>query len=90
MEHYTLRIYGRVQGVWYRAAARDYASALGITGFVCNEPDGSVTIDAEGTQRALDALYAWCQIGSEDAHPERVERTPGPLVGYTSFDIRYD
>ena len=37
------RVTGRVQGVCYRAWARSEAEAIGVTGWVRNERDGSVT-----------------------------------------------
>ncbi|HND33564.1 MAG TPA: acylphosphatase, partial [Myxococcota bacterium] len=37
-----LVIRGKVQGVWFRASARDEAQRLGLRGWVRNLPDGSV------------------------------------------------
>ena len=45
---------GRVQGVGYRYFVTDCAHETGITGFVKNMPDGSVTIVAEGRDDAVD------------------------------------
>jgi len=44
---------GRVQGVGYRYFVTDCAQETGVTGFVKNEPDGSVMIVAEGSDAAL-------------------------------------
>ena len=38
-------VYGRVQGVWYRAYTRDKAIELGLKGWVRNNPDGTVEIE---------------------------------------------
>ena len=51
-ERLLLRIRGRVQGVWYRARARERAQQLGVTGWVTNRPDGSVELCAEGPRLA--------------------------------------
>ena len=55
------RVTGRVQGVCYRAWTRDEAEALGLTGWVRNEPDGSVTALLAGPEadvtRMLEALW---------------------------------
>jgi acylphosphatase len=47
---------GRVQGVGYRAFVLDEASRLGLSGWVANEPDGSVRLQAEGRRDDLDVL----------------------------------
>jgi acylphosphatase len=45
-----IRVWGKVQGVFYRASAKQEADKLGIRGTVKNEPDGSVVIQAEGSE----------------------------------------
>ena len=63
MEHVrTIRrrfvFYGRVQGVGFRYHASHKARSLGITGWVRNEYDGSVTLEAQGPEECLDMLLA--------------------------------
>ena len=48
--------YGRVQGVGFRYVARHAASYLGVTGWVRNEYDGSVSMEAQGTPADLRQL----------------------------------
>lgn len=48
--------YGRVQGVGFRYRAQYAASGLGLTGWVVNEWDGSVVLEAQGPAAALDRL----------------------------------
>jgi len=48
-----ITVAGRVQGVHFRATMRNYAVALGITGFSENLPDGSVKLLAEGEETLL-------------------------------------
>ena len=55
---------GRVQGVFFRAAMREQADRLGVTGWVRNEPDGSVRAHLEGPDGAVDRLVDWCAQGS--------------------------
>lgn len=50
------RFTGRVQGVGFRARARWAAQALGLTGWVENNWDGSVELEAQGDPAALDRL----------------------------------
>ena len=46
---------GRVQGVGFRARARMVASRYAVTGWVRNEPDGTVMLEAQGTETDLHA-----------------------------------
>lgn len=47
---------GHVQGVGFRYTTVDLAADLHVRGFVRNEPNGSVTIVAEGSEKALMSL----------------------------------
>jgi acylphosphatase len=84
----TMRVAGLVQGVNYRQAARREAQALGIGGFARNEPDGTVTVDAEGDPVAVERFIAWCRHGPAAAHVEDLEVLDGPPVGYDGFARR--
>jgi len=68
-----LKITGRVQGVYYRAAALQRAQTLGLTGWVMNCPDGSVQAIAEGPRLKLDEFIAWCHRGPSEARVAQVE-----------------
>ena len=56
MERRQYRFYGRVQGVGFRYRAQYTASRLGLTGWVMNEYDGSVLLEAQGEPEALERL----------------------------------
>lgn len=56
VERRRWRFTGRVQGVGFRYRAQYAAQALGLTGWVENNDDGSVTLEAQGTPAALDKL----------------------------------
>ena len=49
---------GRVQGVGFRATARDCARGLPLTGFVRNEPDGTVLLEAQGKTASIEELLS--------------------------------
>ena len=68
-----LRIFGRVQGVWYRGWTVDTARQLGLDGWVRNRLDGSVEALASGPECAVEALIARCREGPSAARVERIE-----------------
>lgn len=57
------QFYGRVQGVGFRYTAVHAARRLGVTGWVRNEYDGSVTVEAQGTRFELDELLRMIRDG---------------------------
>jgi acylphosphatase len=61
---------GRVQGVFFRAAAREQALSHGLTGYARNLPDGRVEVLACGAVEAVDAMRQWLSHG-----PTRAEVT---------------
>lgn len=67
-----LKIAGRVQGVYYRASARQKAQSLGLTGWVMNCPDGSVEAVAEGSFAGIEEFIAWCRVGPTGARVANV------------------
>jgi len=77
----SLRIRGRVQGVFYRESARTEALRLGLTGWVRNLPDGSVEAVAEGPPEALEAFISWSQRGPPQARVSDVERADAAALG---------
>jgi acylphosphatase len=86
-ERRSIRITGRVQGVFFRASAKDEAESLGVAGFARNEADGSVLIVAEGDPMALDRFVAWCHEGPENAVVDDVAVNVEPAVGLTGFVV---
>lgn len=54
----SVTVTGRVQGVGYRYYVTDCASDHGISGYVKNNPDGTVTVVAEGEESSLQDFIA--------------------------------
>ncbi|MGK0358018.1 MAG: acylphosphatase [Bradymonadia bacterium] len=84
----TVRVAGRVQGVFFRASTREQADALALSGWVRNDMDGSVSAVAEGTADALATWLGWIQAGGPPA--ARVDRVDvergdatGEFIGFT-------
>ena len=68
-----LKIYGKVQMVFYRTSAKEKADELGVTGWVKNEKDGNVRIIAEGTEKNLKEFVKWCYNGPKTALVEKID-----------------
>ena len=85
MKHLNIKIYGLVQGIFFRASAKEQADKLGITGFAKNMPDGSVYIEAEGEKNNLDKFIKWCNRGPILAQVEKVEVSEGSLKNFSEF-----
>jgi acylphosphatase len=64
---------GRVQGVFYRASARQRATELGVTGHARNLADGRVEVVACGPREAVEAFCAWLWQGPPAAHVTSVD-----------------
>lgn len=71
-----IRVFGRVQGVGFRAWTVRQALDLNLTGFVRNRRDGSVEILAEGEQ--VSELLIRCQRGPTFARVDRIEPVAYP------------
>lgn len=88
MKHISIRISGKVQGVFYRASTQAKADELGVKGFVRNEPNGDVYVEAEGTEEQLNKLLAWCKVGPPRAKVDRVETQDGAVLNFKRFEVR--
>lgn len=81
-------ISGRVQGVFYRSSARQYAKSLGVTGWVRNLRDGRVELLACGHEHVLDDLEKWLEIGPEYAKVTNIKIINENLSDFPStFDV---
>ncbi|GAA4308682.1 acylphosphatase [Compostibacter hankyongensis] len=85
--HKSIMVTGKVQGVYYRAATREQALALGVTGTVENRADGTVVLEAEGEAAAVDALIRWCRQGPPAAEVTGLTVTEGAVQGYAGFEV---
>jgi len=69
-------VHGRVQGVGFRYFVLETAESLGLSGFVRNEWDGTVTGVAEGEARMLEALRCALEHGNTYSRVSRLDWSP--------------
>ena len=79
--------YGYVQGVGFRWQASRTARRLGLSGWVRNLDDGSVEMEAEGTERDIEDLISAMENHSWGS-VERVESKLISLHGDYNFEVR--
>jgi acylphosphatase len=82
-----LLIKGKVQGVFYRASAKEQADALGVTGWVRNTREGAVEVVASGSTEAVDQFVRWCRTGPKSAKVLMVDVQVMPDQSFHSFKI---
>lgn len=85
MKTIRLIVRGKVQGVYYRASAKNIADQLGITGWIRNLPDQNVEISATATDEILQKFIHWCRQGPTRATVDEViikETTIEESIGF--------
>ncbi len=85
-----VRIRGMVQGVCFRAFARDAAIKEEVTGWVRNLWDGSVEALFEGDAGDVERMIAWCHKGSPYGFVDQVEVKEEVYEGsFDRFEVTY-
>lgn len=82
-------VHGRVQGVLFRDFVERRAAGLGLLGYVRNQPDGTVYVEAEGDRDKLEKLLAYLNAGPPAARVDRVDFTWSQgEARYQDFHVR--
>ena len=89
MKHFSIHITGKVQGVFFRASAKEKADELHIKGLAQNNTDGSVSIEAEGEEETLQRFVEWCKKGPRLSRVDRCEIQEAVLKHFKDFSIDY-
>ena len=85
----VLKIYRKVQGVFFRDGSRRKARELNLSGFASNEPDGTVRVIAEGEEEELKEFIKWCKNGSDHAKVEKMDiKWTEPTDEFDDFVIK--
>lgn len=83
-------VHGRVQGVSFRYYTARRARDLGLTGYVRNQPDGTVEVVAEGQRARVEELLSFLQVGPRAAFVTDVDLNWTEPAGRPDrFEVRY-
>ena len=80
-----VKVFGRVQRVGYRRHVLDSAQELGLSGYVRNEKDGSVTVFVQGDDAAVEKFIEKLKTPPQPAHVKSLEvkdARPRPALKY--------
>lgn len=89
MRRVHLTASGRVQGVFFRASARDEARRLGLTGWVRNTADGAVEAEVQGAEDAVASFVEFCRRSPGQSVVDDVAVEDAPVdAGEESFTVR--
>jgi acylphosphatase len=80
-------VHGIVQGVWFREATRRRALHVGVRGWICNRPDGTVEAVFEGPPDAVEQLVSFTRSGPPRAHVAKLDVSDEVPEGLTGFDV---
>lgn len=83
-------VYGRVQGVFFRAFVQEWAEQLNLTGYVRNRPGGAVEVMVEGGKPNLEKLLGYLKTGPPAARVEGVKSEWAEYTGeFSKFRVTY-
>ena len=75
--------------MFFRQAIKHIAEKLGLSGFVKNEDDGSVTIVAEGEEENLQKFIEWAKVGTPLSRIDNIKiEWRGATGEFNSFEIK--
>ena len=85
-----IKVSGVVQGVGYRYFAIRTARTLGVTGWVRNNDDSSVSVLAEGERGIIEVLVKELKIGPAASNVTDINVTWQAYTGqFTGFDVSW-
>lgn len=87
----TINVFGHVQGVGFRWHTQQIATKLDIKGFVENEPDGSVYIEASSTsnEQLQQFINAIQQGPAPESRVDNIQVKQANLPMYQDFTIKH-
>ena len=84
-----VRIFGRVQGVFFRQWTVNQARALSVSGWVRNAPDGTVEAHISGEEEAVAKMIAAMHQGPSQARVEDVSVEHAEPEDVSGFSVKH-
>ena len=89
LKHMNIQVQGFVQGVSLRKNIQNKAIKLDLKGFVQNQSDGSVIVEAEGEEISLIELFEHIKSGLGMAEPEKIKyHFSENIEDFSNFEIK--
>ena len=82
-----VKVYGRVQGVFFRDSTRERANSHGVSGWARNMNDGSVEAVLEGEPEAVELVVRFLRTGPSHADVDRIDVDDEEPEGLSGFSI---
>ena len=84
------KVYGKVQGVWFRKYTLDSARNIGVVGMVKNLVDGTVLVNASGKDENLRKFKELLENGSPNSRVDKIDYSwEDSSIKYSTFEIEY-
>ncbi len=87
-KHVKIIVLGRVQGVGFRYQTYQEALNYNICGFVKNNVDGTVLIEAEGDEISVNMFIEWCKQGPSFSRVDNIKIIELPFENLNKFIIK--
>ena len=84
------KIYGKVQGVWFRKYTYNFARGVGLVGMVKNLGDGTVLVNVSGLDKNIEQFKEYLDNGSPNSRVDKIDYSwEDSPIEYLTFDIEY-
>ena len=84
----AVTVKGKVQGVWFRHFTEKEAVKLGLHGYVMNNENGTVYIEASGPINKIEQFLHWCKTGSPLSRVQNLQIVDSDIEYKDSFQIK--
>jgi len=86
----VIHVFGRVQGVWFRAFTKNQAQRYSVSGWVKNMTDGSVYCEAQGSEENMRLFLRELRRGSELSKVEKVVvKNATTSESFVGFEVKH-